>query len=145
MRVITRIAVCLLALILMGALNPALGQELLVHGVSSHRHGDTNERYNNYNLGLGIRTDTGLVAGAYYNSYRKWTAYVGQEWMPVPYAGVFAAVATGYDTVADRPVTLIGGLLLRGRIDTQTSVDLRYLPRIKDNPEVIHLGFGLAF
>lgn len=139
-----KIVLGILLLLVLGALNPAMGQELLIHGLSSHRHGDQQE-YNNYNLGLGIRTDTGLVAGGYYNSYKRLTVYVGQEWMPTRNVGAFAALATGYDQAAGRPVTIIGGLLFRARLEGTASLDVRYLPRIKDNPEVVHIGLGIPF
>lgn len=136
-----RIVAWLVALIAMGAATETLGSELVVHGVSSHRGGDS--EYNNYNAGVGLRFKSGLIAGAYYNSYRNPTAYIGYEWMPLTYIGGFAAVATGYDHVSNMPVSLIGGLVARLPVTKDVTFDVRYLPRIKDNPEVMHIGLSI--
>ncbi len=139
---VLRIVAWIVALITMGAATETLGGELVVHGVSSHKGGDSS--YNNYNVGVGLRLNSGLIAGAYYNSYRSPTAYLGYEWMPTKYAGGFVAVATGYDRVSNTPVSVIGGFMARLPVNNTATFDVRYLPRIKDNPEVVHIGFSKA-
>lgn len=144
------ITVGVLALILiLGALSPAIAHAdgLVVHGFSKHRGTDPTKSYNNSNGGLGYRSDSGLILGVYHNSYHEVTAYVGYERMAWKYVGGFIALGTGYKSVSKYPVAVLGGLLVRLPLPAVNNVtlDLRYLPRIKDNPEVLHVGIGLDF
>jgi hypothetical protein len=85
--------------------------------------------YNNRNTGLYYVTDSGLVVGAYRNSYNVDTVYAGRQWVspsygPVRFAAT-AAVATGYQTVHGigklRPMLMPSVL-----VDTPLGVTVRY-------------------
>lgn len=92
--------------------------------------------FNNANPGLYLRTESGLTAGAYYNSERRMSAYAGytQEWGPV---GVTVGVITGYKRAAVLPM-LVPSVRL-GRID-QVTFRLAYLPKLeKGGSHVVHL------
>lgn len=92
-----RLIVCALALLL--AL-PASAQTILSGFVSRH----SSPGYHEANHGIGVRIDTGALAGwsagTYRNSLDRQTVYVAREWLhqvagPL-HVGVVAGLATGY-------------------------------------------------
>lgn len=92
--------------------------------------------FNNANLGLYLRTERGITAGAYYNSERRMSVYGGytHEWGPV---GVTVGLITGYQRAAVLPLVVPSVRL--GRID-QVTFRLAYLPKIeKGGAHVLHL------
>jgi hypothetical protein len=56
----------------------------------------TEHKYNNFNPGVGYRTDDGWSVGAYYNSYQLTSLYVGKNFNVYKWIGVNVGVATGY-------------------------------------------------
>lgn len=69
------------------------------------RHLATNRHYNESNGGLGVRLPGGWTAGAYNNSFRRYSVYAGREfqwratgpdWMQLRVGGVLGMV-TGYE------------------------------------------------
>jgi hypothetical protein len=61
--------------------------------------GESAPAYNNSNPGAYVRTDDGVVAGAYLNSYERWSVYAGREWSASLYgwkASITLALVTGY-------------------------------------------------
>jgi hypothetical protein len=61
--------------------------------------GEEEPAYNNVNPGAYVRTDDGVVAGFYFNSYKRWSAYAGREWSASLHgwkASITLAFVTGY-------------------------------------------------
>lgn len=102
--------------------------------------------YNNYNWGVGYRTDDGYEVGAYYNSYRNLSLYVAKSWMYNQYVGVYLGLATGYKEAIDFPVAPLVGLVLQLPITTDVTAKLLLSPPIGSNLDgVAHLAFGYKF
>jgi hypothetical protein len=97
--------------------------------------GEERPRYNESNIGLYVRTDDGMTAGFYHNSYEKWSLYVGRQWdATLPHdwqVSIEPALVTGYPkgqfkvgnvtfrigavpSVATPPLPLIGARLRLG-------------------------------
>jgi hypothetical protein len=77
---------------------------LVLHAATPH-FSETNrygERYNNINPGAGYAWNNGVTAGAYYNSYRNWSAYVGYQHQMTEELGVLVGVVTGYRKAAQK-------------------------------------------
>lgn len=68
-----------------------------VHLYTAHWSGN----YNNVNTGLYYKTDTGLIAGMYRNSYDRPSAYVGMVVHSGPFE-IVGGVVTGYKGVCPK-------------------------------------------
>lgn len=150
------------ALILLASTN-AIAGDLVIHTVSRHTdnnhttsyqwyepqadlvHTHTDYAYNNNNYGIGYRSDTGWLVGVYHNSYFRPTAYVGKEWMYNQYFGGQVALATGYDSVAHRPVVLIGGLIVRFPIYDGVKGNFLLVPPVANTDGVVHFALNYPF
>lgn len=106
--------------------------------------------YNNVNPGLSIRTECGIIAGAYYNSQRRPSAYIGYSYQPEKLP-VFAAVAltTGYrhpktgKSFAVAPIPMVG---VRAPIGDHFGFRLGWIPKIRpSNSHVGHLMVEYRF
>jgi hypothetical protein len=115
-----------------------------LHALSWHSIGT----YNNANPGAYVRDDCGIQAGAYYNSERKFTAYVAKvfDWQPIKQAswfGVFASVglATGYEQATVLPIAL-GGINIRYE---NYGLRVGYAPKLKgvNDTHLIHFAFEI--
>lgn len=84
--------------VIMLASQQVLADDLLISTTSYHY--DRSQHLNETNPGVIYESNSGLVAGTYYNSYRKQTVLLGWAWRPLQYAGLSAGVAaaavTGY-------------------------------------------------
>lgn len=118
-----------------------MATELVVHLVSDHKGGDPNTRYNNQNVGLGVVTQEGNLAGVYYNSYKTWSPYLGKEWLYKDTVGGWLGIAFNYKEVSRTGVLLIGGLTVKVRTAAtgDTALKITAVPRSGDNPQVVHL------
>lgn len=105
----------------------------------------TEPKYNNNNFGFGYRSDNGWTVGVYDNSYHKTTAYVGKEWMYNQYFGAEIALVTGYDIVTQRPVALIGGLIVRFPIYNGIKGNILLMPPVANTDGVAHLALSYPF
>ena len=154
------VKVILVVMAMLGAcISPAFGQEVVVHTVSRHSahngpegptywapdgfHDERTPGYNNQNFGLGYRSEDGNLVGAYRNSYRTTTVYLGRDIMPLKYAGGFVALATGYGGVTGTPATIIGGLILRAPLTLGFAAELQFLPKVYGTDGVVHLTFSV--
>jgi hypothetical protein len=82
----------------------------------------------------------------YYNSYRHPTAYIAQEWMPFEHFGVFGGLATGYDYMSGRPITVIGGLIIRAPLFEKHAVNILVSPPANNKTDgVVHLSILRKF
>lgn len=82
----------LLSLIALGAASPAHSQSLLIHGLSYHSYGHSN----NYNYGLGYLFENRVIVGAYRNSENHNSMYLGYNWKYNEYLSLTVLGATGY-------------------------------------------------
>lgn len=82
----------LLSLIVLGAAAPAHSQSVLIHGLSYHSYGHSN----NYNYGMGYLFENRVMVGAYRNSEGNNSAYLGYNWKYNEYLSVTMLGATGY-------------------------------------------------
>jgi len=100
---------------------------------------------NNYGAGLECDTQDGYVlqAGEYYNSFRRPSFYVGggKLWGDHWQAGLFAGVATGYET---RPVAPIGGFLGGYTMD-KVRVQIMLVPPVGEHVGLVHLTLGIRY
>jgi hypothetical protein len=102
--------------------------------------------YNNLNFGLGYSWDSGLSVGMYYNSFERPTAYVAQEWMPFEHFGVFGGLATGYDSMTGKPITAIGGFIIRAPLFERYTANILITPPINNKTHgVVHLAILKKF
>lgn len=102
--------------------------------------------YNNYNWGIGYRTDDGYEVGAYYNSYRNLSVYVAKSWMYNEYIGVYLGLATGYNDAINFPVAPLAGLVLQLPLTSSVTAKLLLSPPLGSNLDgVAHLAFGYKF
>jgi len=117
-----------------------------LHLASQHTTGG----YNNLNPGVYARTECGLIAGTYYNSQRRHSAYVGYTYEPRKLP-VFAALAltTGYSNprtghrYAIVPIPMAG---VRVPLDDAWQVKLGVIPKIKPSDTyVAHLMIERRF
>ena len=80
--------------------------------------------YNGFNPGLGIQsddylpvTDTRLIAGGYYNSFRRTSLYAGVAYQPIRYgivkAGLMGGVVTNYPNL-QVPVMVLPVISIEG-------------------------------
>lgn len=94
---------------------------------------------NNTNPGLYFRSDSGLTMGAYLNSYRKTSAYIGytHEWGDFALtAGVISGYRYPFMLAPTYRFASVNGYDLR----------LAYLPRIgKDGAHVVHVMIEKEF
>ena len=124
----------------------AEADELLIHTVSHHSHG--NNEYNNYNFGLGYRTDDGWIFGLYRNSYFKPAAYVAKQWTPESLRfgdaqfGFFVGAATGYREVSGHALAPIGGLSAKYPLSDKWSANVLGTPPIGKMDGVVQLTFS---
>ena len=95
--------------------------------------------YNNRNFGLGWRTDSGVIFGAYHNSYYRPTVYLGREFMVNRHFGAFVGLATGYR----HPITPIGGLI--AEVPERAAMEVIGSPRVGNTDGVIHLAVSYRF
>ena len=75
----------------------AKGDTIGAHLYTAH----WSKHYNNVNTGLYYKTDTGLIAGVYRNSYDRPSAYVGMVVHSGPFE-IVAGAATGYKGVCPK-------------------------------------------
>jgi len=73
-------------------------------------------RYNNFNPGVGYRTDGGWMFGSYRNSYNQRTSYAGKEFMFTDNFGAILALGTGYKEETGRTLQPIAGLEYKVRL-----------------------------
>jgi hypothetical protein len=99
----------------------------------------TKTEYNNSNLGVGYRTDSGYVFGVYHNSYRQLTAYAAKEFMFTQNVGAFAGFGTGYKIPTGKPVTVLGGLLFKHQLNKDYALNVLALPPTGNTAGVLHL------
>lgn len=137
--------------------------ELIIHGPSAHSsdgprsltydHSEVIDgksydvylrpkRKNNLNFGLGYRADNGLLYGTYQNSYREPTAYIGAQLNVNAYFGAFGALATGYDRAVHRPLTVIGGLVLKAPVTNELALELVAVPKVGRGDGLLHLALA---
>jgi hypothetical protein len=140
----------LITTLLAATANIAMADELLVHTVSMHTAATyeskgENVPYNNLNLGIGYRTDSGWSAGLYFNSYKQPTAYIAKEFMLRPWIGVVIGAGTGYEIPTGHKISPIGGLLLKYQVTPQYALNAMVLPPIKDMDGVAHLVVARKF
>lgn len=116
------------------------------HLVSAHSSG----HYNNINPGLSVRTECGIVAGAYYNSQRRASAYVGYSAETRGPVAVFGslALATGYRHPRTGKKYIVAPLPMIG-VKVSVAGHWRlvggYLPSLGPNPHVAHLMLEYRF
>jgi hypothetical protein len=108
-----------------------------VHAVSKH---DSQYR-NNQNPGVFVRWSGGETAGVYRNSYRTWSAYVGERWSTNPAAPVSLSATLG--GVVGYPVAPVLPLVIGSvtvRLTPRASLSLHAMPRSRGNAiDVVHL------
>lgn len=140
---------------LIGVAAPGLvhAQELVLHGISAHgsnHRPDLGTRYNERNVGIGMRVQLGPAfdaqAGAYRNSYDRTSAYIVGTWLPLNlgslHAGAFAGVTNHYP-MRDGRVVPVGGLSMRVQGETY-SATLRAVPAVAGKTTgVIAIEFGV--
>lgn len=122
--------------------------EIILHTVSHHTTSSRKTEsspgslsYNNSNFGLGYRWDSGWSTGLYYNSYSRPTVYVSHDWMLLQNFGAFASIATGYDTVAKSPITIVGGLVIKVAVSDTYSMNILLVPPSNKKVDgVVHLA-----
>lgn len=156
----------------LGLTGVAQADELIIHTVSYHSdanrdkseqwttvnvHGQTvthtrnTKAYNNFNYGLGYRTDSGWLFGVYQNSYYNPAAYIAKQWTPDGWRlgqaqfGFFVGAATGYRQVSGDEVVPIGGLLMRYQLTEQYAVNVLGTPPIGRMDGVLHLAISRHF
>lgn len=126
--------------------------ELLVHTGSIHAKrkyvhtspdGDSYRKFNNVNIGLGYRSDSGWSTGAYLNSYNHSTAYAAYEYKFSDSVGVVAGLASGYKYTSNMTLTPIAALVYRTRVSNDTSLSVMLLPPAgKDGSAAAHFVLG---
>jgi hypothetical protein len=160
--------------VLLAASAPVYAGELIIHGLSihssphyTHEHTThyqvidpdtgnivsrwdevtTTERtYNNYNVGLGWRTDDNWAVGAYWNSYRKPTVYFGKGFqIGDSNFSVFVGAATGYGVMSGRKVTPMLAFEYKLPINDQYGVRFAATPAIGNQRSVLHTAVYKAF
>jgi hypothetical protein len=129
--------------------------ELLIHAGSLHG----NKRYdveggagtyNNFNPGIGYRFDSGVVTGAYYNSYRTTTVYAGyiKMWktgIGSLEVGGLGVVATGYQVQTGHAIQPLGSLAVSVTMG-DVKPYLLFMPKVSsDTVSVLHLMVGKPF
>lgn len=136
---------CLIFSALILVSTPALCDELVIHLRSHHSEGNHNESrtykdsnndsvtetrkgFNNNNLGLAYRTDSGYTAGAYWNSQYNISTYAGKSFMFNTYFGVFAGVATGYKEQTGKEILPFVSAMINVPIDNKHSMLLNIVP-----------------
>jgi len=90
-------------------------------GFASHHLGDKTG-LNENNVGLGVKTPTGIVGGAFKNSHRRLSVYAGKEFTtpavelgPVRLQGALTLGAvTGYQAAPVLPFAMPGALMTVG-------------------------------
>lgn len=156
----------LIAVFFLGMSFQSNADQLIIHSVSWHSSGNKDEvqtkqsvngnglrvsteetvhGYNNNNFGIGYRWDSGLTVGMYYNSYRRPTVYLIEEWMPLRRFGAVLGIATGYDNVSGNPLTVIGGLIIRTPITNRLEVNVLIVPPVGEMDGVTHFSFLKKF
>ena len=116
-------------------------QTLGIHVASAHF---PQRNYNNVNPGIYYRDSSDITLGAYYNSERKTSFYLGytldNETYPV---SLTVGAITGYKRAKVLP--LVVPSLHSGKIFGENRVRLSLIPRIGYNPAVIHLSLERDF
>jgi hypothetical protein len=103
----------------------------------------SSENLNSFNPGIAVRTQCGIQAGIYYNSYRKPSAYVayvhdfkGPFW-------IAGGVVTGYPASPVLPMVMGG---VRIKLDSY-NLRIGYIPGIKkfDTVNMLHVAIEKRF
>jgi len=120
---------------------------LQVHGVSHHFGDKAVGKWNEKNLGAGVRyqhNETwGVQAGSFRNSYDVQSNYAVIDFTPLlgGSVGVFGGYASGYKIEGP----LIGGILLRWQGE-RVSISARIIPKVrKEHTAVIAFEAGWRF
>jgi len=128
--------VALAVLVTAAALSASLPARALTFGLHLASVHVPARHFNNVNPGLYVRTDAGWTAGAYENSLRRTSAYVGYTWEHGRFAVTGGAV-TGYaEKVQPLLVPSVKLLTLRG-----ATARVAFIPRVEKRIEshVLHL------
>lgn len=144
---LTKASLLLSAVLMMGTMSARAG-ELLVHLGSTHQPSVTSkgQPYNNSNPGLGYVSDSGVLVGAYHNSYRKTTVYAGKTWQwpvgPVR-VGVVAFLATGYKDVTGNWASPLAAATLYVPLSEKVGLRFMAIPRINsETATVAHVALS---
>lgn len=138
---LTKASLVLSAALMLGTMSAQAG-ELLVHLGSTHHPSLTSEGqpYNNRNPGIGYKSDSQWLFGAYHNSYRKTTVYAGRVWEwpvgPVR-AGVVAFLATGYQDVTGKWASPLGAATLYVPLSNKVGLRFMAIPRVNSETSTV--------
>ena len=127
----------LIAAVLMLCATAAHAQHSLVlHGLSKHH--SPHPEHNEQNWGGGYRYTSGTLsgeAGAFKNTYRRWSPYIGVEWLPLTIgpvsggAGIIAATNYPEDKVkVINGVSAAPFIAVRLQATKNLSLSLRTIP-----------------
>jgi hypothetical protein len=107
---------------------------LVVHGTSKHGRTDDAYKFNEANLGLGLRANftkaLALQAGGYRNSYYRQTNYLALSYLPLEVGSVrvggFVAAVSGYEGRR-----LGGGALLSVALLDRVQLEVTLIPKTR--------------
>jgi hypothetical protein len=120
-----------------------LPQAVRLHLVSWHDRGE----FNNANLGAALRWDSGLVAGAFHNSFGRPSCYGGIV-VPAFESRAFqlelmAGVISGYSETS--PVDLVAVPSLGWHVSPRSRLQVVFMPRFVIPANVVHVMFERRF
>lgn len=101
------------------------------------------KEWNNSNPGVYYRSDSGLTVGAYYNSHRRPSVYIGQQWSTELW-GFEPSIAIGLITGYKLPVMVAPSIATPAIGSIRARV--AFLPKIeKSGSSVVHLMLERKF
>jgi hypothetical protein len=122
---------------------------LVGHIGSQHGSTPDNYRFNQVNLGVGLRAsfddELSVQIGTYRNSYYRQTAYLALNYMPIKYgdfkAGAFVAVVTGYGKQH-----VGGGLIASYQITKNVALEATFIPKAgKDTTHAVGTQINVSW